>query len=114
METEIIYTDEFEKGVKKFLKKFPTLAEELIEFEESLIENPFQGVSLGAGLYKVRVASESKSKGKSGGFRVINYLVTREKDKVKVYVIKVYDKSEEGNVRKQLLIKLLKSLGFRD
>lgn len=40
METKIIYTDEFEKDVKKFLKKFPILAEELLEFEESLIENP--------------------------------------------------------------------------
>jgi mRNA-degrading endonuclease RelE of RelBE toxin-antitoxin system len=114
METEVIYTDEFEKDVKKFLKKFPTLAEELIEFEELLIENPFQGVSFGAGLYKVRVASESKSKGKSGGFRVINYLITKEKTKIKVYVIKIYDKSEEGNVQKKLLVKLLKLLGFKD
>jgi hypothetical protein len=73
-----------------------------------------QGISLGAGLYKVRVASESKSKRKSGGFRIINYLVTKEKDVVKVYVIKIYDKSEEGNIRKQLLVKLLKSLGFKD
>ena len=114
METKVIYTDEFEKDVKKFLKKFPTLAEELLEFEESLIENPIQGVSLGAGLYKVRVASESKSKGKSGGFRVINYLVTKEKDAIKVYVIKIYDKSEEGNIKKHLLVKLLKLLGFEN
>ena len=40
METKVIYTEEFEKGVKKFLKKFPSLAEELLAFEESLIENP--------------------------------------------------------------------------
>jgi hypothetical protein len=26
METKVIYTEEFEKDVKKFLKKFPTLA----------------------------------------------------------------------------------------
>ncbi len=114
METKVIYTEEFEKDVKKFLKKFSTLGEELLELEVSLIENPLQGISLGAGLYKVRIASESKSKGKSGGFRVINYLVTKEKDVIKVYVIKIYDKSEEGNIRKQLLVKLLKSFGFKD
>ena len=114
MEIKVVYTEEFEKNVKKFLKKFPTLAEELLAFEESLIENPLQGISLGAGLYKVRVASESKLKGKSGGFRVINYLVTKEKEAIKVYVIKIYDKSEEENIRKQLLVKLLKSLGFKD
>ena len=112
MEIEVVYTEEFEKDVKRFLKKFPTLAEELITFEESLIKNPKQGISLGAGLYKVRVTNESKSKGKSGGLRVINYLITKEKDKIKVYVVKIYDKSEEGNIRKQLLVKLLKSLGF--
>ena len=58
METKVIYTEEFEKDVKKFLKKFPTLAEELLAFEESLIENPMQGVSFGAGLYKVRVSCQ--------------------------------------------------------
>jgi Ca2+-binding EF-hand superfamily protein len=45
---------------------------------------------------------------------VINYLITKEKDMVKVYVIKIYDKSEEGHIRKQLLVKLLKSLGFKN
>ena len=112
MKIEVIYTEEFEKDVKKFFKKFPTLAEELCVFEESLIQNPKQGISLGSGLYKVRVASESKSKGKSGGFRIINYLLIKENDKIKVYIIKIYDKSEEVNVRKQLLVKLLKSLGL--
>jgi mRNA-degrading endonuclease RelE of RelBE toxin-antitoxin system len=48
MEIKVLYTEEFEKDAKKFLKKFPTLAEELLAFEESLIENPTQGVSLGA------------------------------------------------------------------
>ena len=60
------------------------------------------------------VASESKLKGKSEGFRVINYLITKEKYTDKVYVIKIYDKSEERNIRKQLLVKLLKSLGFKN
>jgi mRNA-degrading endonuclease RelE of RelBE toxin-antitoxin system len=88
MATKVIYTEEFENNVKKFLKKFPTLADELLEFEEQIIANPFLGISLGAGLYKVRVASKSKSKGKSGGFRVINYLITKDKNNIKVYVIR--------------------------
>ena len=37
METKVIYTEEFEKDVKKFLKKFPTLAE---------ISNPTMGANL--------------------------------------------------------------------
>jgi hypothetical protein len=37
-----------------------------------------------------------------------------EKDVIKVYVIKIYDKSEEGNIKKHLLVKLLKLLGFEN
>ena len=110
MANSIIYTDEFGRDVKKFLKKFPSLEEELLAFEDNLIQNPFLGTPLGSGLYKVRLATKSKSKGKSGGFRVINYLITKEKGSIKVYVLKIYDKSEESNLRKEVLIKLLKSL----
>jgi len=35
--------------------------------EKSLIENPKQGVDLGGGLYKVRLAIKSKGKGKVAG-----------------------------------------------
>ncbi|MEZ4901006.1 MAG: type II toxin-antitoxin system RelE/ParE family toxin [Spirosomataceae bacterium] len=41
----------------------------------SLEQNPKQGADLGSGLYKIRLASGSKGKGKSGGFRVITYVV---------------------------------------
>lgn len=112
MENNVIYTDEFANDVKKFLKKFPTLTDELLDFEDKLKENPTMGVPLGAGLYKVRLASKSKSKGKSGGFRIINYLITKNKESINVYVLKIYDKSEESNVRKETLKKLLKSVGL--
>jgi hypothetical protein len=45
-----------------------------------LRENPKQGKQLGAGLYKMRMASESKGGGKSGGFRIITYYIEQTSD----------------------------------
>lgn len=42
---------------------------------ESLRREPQQGVDLGRGLHKVRMAISSKGKGKSGGARVITLTV---------------------------------------
>jgi mRNA-degrading endonuclease RelE of RelBE toxin-antitoxin system len=110
MKVRIEFHETFRADAKRFLKKFPELAEELISFESQLLENPKLGKSLGAGLYKVRLGG--KNKGKSGGFRVINYLITEEKTELIVNVITIYDKSEEENIHKSTLIKLVKKIGL--
>ena len=46
-------------------------------FIESLKTNPIQGKSLGGGVYKIRISISSKSKGKSGGARILTYNVKR-------------------------------------
>ena len=67
----------------------------------SLSEDPMQGTPLGMGCYKHRLAISSKSKGKSGGARVITYIAI--KDNV-VYLLSMYDKSEQESIsRKDLL-----------
>jgi hypothetical protein len=40
-----------------------------------LICNPKLGQSLGSNLYKIRLSASDKGKGKSGGFRLITYLI---------------------------------------
>ncbi|MEI7584544.1 Type 1 glutamine amidotransferase-like domain-containing protein [Runella sp.] len=110
MRVRVEFHETCRTDAKKFLKKFPGLAEELINFEAQLLENPKLGKSLGAGLYKVRLGG--KDKGKSGGFRVINYLITEEKEVLIVNVIAIYDKSEEENSHKFTLIKLIKKIGI--
>lgn len=67
----------FDRKVKRLLKKHSSLIDDIINLGEVLSQNPTQGESLGAGLYKVRMASESK--GKSGGFRIITYFVDESK-----------------------------------
>ncbi|MGQ1889972.1 type II toxin-antitoxin system RelE/ParE family toxin [Thermophagus sp. OGC60D27] len=57
------------------------------------------------GIHKTRMAIASKGKGKSGGARVITYLVTEDNE---VYLVYIYDKSQLENISKEQIIELLK------
>ena len=78
MANKVFYTSIFEKYYKKYSKKYRTLKDEILVLEQQLLKQPTLGTELGGGLYKIRLASKSKNTGKSGGFRVITYLVTEE------------------------------------
>ncbi len=67
------------------------------------------GESYGANIYKIRVADQSKGKGKSGGFRVITYLVQENKTSTDVYLITIFDKSEESSISKDDVKKIIDS-----
>lgn len=71
---------------------------------ESLSEKPEQGTPLGRNCYKIRVAITSKGKGKSGGARLITYVRVVKKG---VYLIDIYDKSEQSNITDKELLLLL-------
>ncbi|MFI5205607.1 MAG: addiction module toxin RelE [Candidatus Paceibacterales bacterium] len=92
------------------MKKFPSLAGELDGLEEVLLVHPQTGTDIGSGIFKIRLASKSKGAGKSGGFRVITYLVRPAEEGVDIYLITIYDKSEESTIDKALLKKLVKSI----
>ena len=82
------------------VKKYTSLAKELANLEKFLEDNPQSGNSLGSGLYKIRLASKSKGKGKSGGFRVVTYYIEQVGDEEVVYLVTIYDKSEEDSIDK--------------
>ena len=71
---------------------------------EKLEKNPTLGTPLGHQCYKIRLAVASKGKGKSGGARVITYLVS---DESIVYLISIYDKSEQVTLTDSELIELM-------
>lgn len=97
--------DEFKRSFKRLAKKFHSLPSELEQLIQILENDPKQGTDLGNGLYKIRLASESKGKGKSGGFRVISYYI--EENEKTIYLVTIYDKSEESNIKKTELVKLV-------
>ncbi|MBN2743965.1 MAG: addiction module toxin RelE [Marinilabiliaceae bacterium] len=110
MPNKISYTPLFETRCKRFLKKFPSLHSELEQLENDLIQNPLLGTHLGSNLYKIRLASKDKGKGKSGGFRVITYLVDETIESFEIFLVIIYDKSEESSIKKPLLLKLIKDI----
>ncbi len=110
MNCNILVTKHFSTEIKKYLKKFPSLKDEIKILKESLTTNPKQGISLGSKLFKIRLANKSKGAGKSGGFRVITYLVEEKETSCDIYLITLYDKSEEETIDKRDLIMLVKSI----
>ena len=52
------------------------------------------GESYGQGIYKVRISDESKGKGKSGGFRVMYYHLSKSKEGIEMLLLNIFDKSE--------------------
>lgn len=91
MPYEIIPTPVFRKKVKALLKKYRSLREELLVLEVELKRDPRLGTSIGHGVFKIRIAIKSKGKGKSGGARLITYVVTEDKE---IYLLSIYDKSD--------------------
>ncbi|MGB3850193.1 MAG: type II toxin-antitoxin system RelE/ParE family toxin [Tunicatimonas sp.] len=107
MSYRVIITPRFRRQAKKLLKKYNSLTTELQTFEQSLINDPVQGQSVGQNAYKVRVAVKSKGKGKSGGLRVITYLITTEEE---IYLLTIYDKSEMESVDNKTLKEIIKEI----
>lgn len=107
MKRRIIALPHFDRRLKRLVKKFRSLSAELSAFEKALEDNPRQGKDLGSGLYKIRLASKSKGTGKSGGFRVVTYYVEQVGDEENVYLVTIYDKSEEASIAKTDLLMIV-------
>lgn len=105
MNYNVIPTPNFKNLFKRLYKKYPSLKSDLQKLISSLEEKPVSGTPLGHNLYKIRLAISSKRKGKSGGARVITFLVTDEQE---VYLIHIYDKSQLENLTKDQILELLK------
>jgi mRNA-degrading endonuclease RelE of RelBE toxin-antitoxin system len=107
MSYKVIPTPQFKKQAKKLLKKFTSLTAELQAFEQDLLDNPTQGKNLGHNAYKIRVAVKSKGTGKSGGLRVITYVITED---LEIYLLTIYDKSEMESVDDKTLKQMIKEI----
>lgn len=110
MINKVVYSSIFIKKAKDLKKRHQSLLDDLEKLEHSLLENPRQGVALGSGLYKIRLAIKSKLGGKSFGYRVITFLITSSPDSTIVNMLTIYDKSEESTIDKTILLKLIKDL----
>lgn len=97
----------FEREAKKLIKKYRSLAKEIIELIDELSQNPIKGTPLGKNCYKIRIAIKSKGKGKSGGGRIITYVVAVTDT---VNLISIFDKSDKENISDEELNRLLNEI----
>jgi mRNA-degrading endonuclease RelE of RelBE toxin-antitoxin system len=102
MSFEIITAPEFDKELKRLNKKYVSIKTDYVDFLLDLQDNPLQGEPLGKDCYKVRMAIESKNKGKRGGARVICYVKIIDD-------LSIYDKSEQSTMKDKDISKRLKS-----
>jgi mRNA-degrading endonuclease RelE of RelBE toxin-antitoxin system len=107
MSFEILTTDPFNRKVKRLAKKYKSVKEDLGAIFEQLAVNPTLGSSLGQDCYKVRMAISSKMKGKSGGARIITYVVIDEKT---IFLLDIYDKSERNTISDKELSALIEAV----
>lgn len=97
----------FAREAKPLLKKYPSLRDELQRLFAALALGPFTGTPLGCGCYKIRLKIASKGKGRSGGARVITCVVSVAET---VYLLSIYDKSEQATISDARLQELLDQL----
>jgi mRNA-degrading endonuclease RelE of RelBE toxin-antitoxin system len=109
MSFSVYPTPDFKKYFKKLSKKYPSLNADLQGIIKILKEEPDSGIHLGHGIHKIRMAIASKGKGKSGGARVITYIVTEDNE---VYLVFIYDKSQLENITREQIMELLEKAGL--
>lgn len=95
MSFEVKTIDNFKRELKRLLKKYPSLREEIEKLGLSLADDPFQGTAMRDGFYKIRLGIKSKGKGKRGGARVVTCVKVVAET---VFLVSIYDKSEQSDI----------------
>lgn len=108
----IDFTTEFSRGAKVLKKRYKSFMDDLEDFKDSIMKNPFQGAELVPGIRKVRMTIESKGKGKSGGARVITLTYYVSETEGKIHFLIIYDKSDADIVDVKVVQKYVAELGF--
>ncbi|MGB3776870.1 MAG: type II toxin-antitoxin system RelE/ParE family toxin [Tunicatimonas sp.] len=107
MNFRVVYTDNFERALKRLARKYRSMRDDLEVLIDSLEEDPIQGTALGKDCYKIRLAIKSKGKGKSGGARIVTHVYVSDQQ---VYLLTLYDKSEKENISDKELQNLLEHI----
>jgi hypothetical protein len=97
----------FDKQAKRLAKKYPSLKNDLTLLIKTLANEPEQGTALGNGFFKIRISIASKSKGKSGGARIITYVKIIA---TTVFLSSIYDKGEKSSISDKELQQIFKAL----
>ena len=112
MNCKIETTPDFARELKQLARRYSSMKDDYRNFLEALRKSPLQGEPLGKHLRKVRFPIASKTKGKSGGARVITHTVLVETDGADITLVTIYDKSDQTSITDKELKKLMKKNGL--
>lgn len=107
MNYKIVSIQLFDKQAKYLSKKYPSLKNDLAKLIEKLQNKPDYGVALGNNFFKIRLAIQSKGKGKSAGARVITFVKVIE---TTVYLTSIYEKGEKDTITTKELEQIFKMI----
>ena len=103
---KVFPTTIFMEQAKKLAKKYPLIKEDFRQLSKQLKQDPISSNDfMGRDCYKVRMMITGKSRGQSGGARVIIEVKIIDK---KVYVLSVYDKADKADIFDKELQKALR------
>ena len=108
MDVKVQVGQEFKRQFKRLAKKYHSLRDDFDEWKKEILKKPFVGDDLGCGVRKIRIAIESKGKGKSGGARILTLNVKVSEDGMNVILLTIYDKGEIENVSDAYIKSLVK------
>jgi hypothetical protein len=97
------------RNLSASLKKHHSIKNDLANLVTELIKNPIMGNMITKNCYKIRMAITSKGKGKSGGARIITYVIAPDET---IFLLSIYDKSEQVNISDKELLELIESIGL--
>jgi mRNA-degrading endonuclease RelE of RelBE toxin-antitoxin system len=109
MSYKVVVTSEFAKEAKRIAKKHAGIKADIAKLIADLTNDPTTGTELGHGFYKIRMSITGTNKGKSGGARVITYVIL---DDQTVLLTEIYLKSEHDTADVSVLIQRLKDQGL--
>ena len=109
MNYKVIIASEFAKEAKRIAKKHIGIKADIAKLIEDLAINPTKGTPLGHDFYKVRMPVSGTNKGKSGGARVITYVILNQET---VMLAEIYLKSEHSTADISILVQRLKDQGL--
>ena len=90
----VVYSEDFRKSAKSLAKRYKSLKNDLKDLTDSLEDNPRQGIELFENVYKIRIKNRDNHKGKSAGYRIITYLITKDE----ILLVNIYAKSDISNL----------------
>jgi mRNA-degrading endonuclease RelE of RelBE toxin-antitoxin system len=102
---------EFRRSLKEIHKTHKSIKIDVEKLGKSLSDNPRQGTLISENMYKVRLAITSKGRGKSGGARVITYIVDED---LTIFLVDIYDKSEQESISENRIKYIIEGLESKD